>query len=524
MLATFFCAIPPLLAAGPALTQEAGAAIAAPADDVLGSGDMLELRVVSWSEEALEYRAWDAVSGEYRIREDGRIALPLVGRFEAGGKALSQLIDEVTFALQERTKMVEPPSVAIEVLEYGPFFVLGDVAQPGQYEAAPGRTVYQAFALAGGAPRVAGGADANIRALMTDSGNLSQLRRELTRAEVKAARYRAQLADEEDIAFPDGLAHPDGAGALAALIAGERALYHSEREARALEVENLEELKSLLRTEIEMLQSKQDGLATQIDLARENLANIESLRESGLARSVQIRDAQEALFEVESQEIDLETGIFRARQRLKEADRDILALKSRYQVEAARELQTVNGTLEELRLRRSMLAGLVEAAGGEATTDLDSVETLYFLTRAGDAAGERPVMPDTVIGRGDVLRVERLLSGRDPFAMETAAAEPAPVVLPGAAMAEAGGTDLAEAGGAEPAPAAAPGPEPLAASEAGTPPALPQEIWEVMLDGRVEEGLFGTGEALPGRFSPDSLALAPDAYVEGVPLDTRAME
>ena len=42
------------------------------------------------------------------------------------------------------------PQVSIEVLNYRPFFILGEVNQAGQYPYASGMTVLNAVALAGG--------------------------------------------------------------------------------------------------------------------------------------------------------------------------------------------------------------------------------------------------------------------------------------------------------------------------------------------------------------------------------------
>nr|WP_255571870.1 polysaccharide biosynthesis/export family protein [Celeribacter sp. PS-C1] len=404
------------------------AAVSAPGEaqeGFLGIGDEVALSIVIWEDAELEYRFWEPVSGTYTVSAEGTLTLPLVGSIPAVNVSREDLSYEIAEILQNRAQMVEPPVVTLNIAAYAPFFVLGDVARPGEFEARPDRTVYQAFAMAGGAPRLAGGLDSNVRSLMIDSGTLSQLRREILRAEVSAARYRAMRDDAETIVLPEDITHPDGAAALQRVIEGEQQQLNARREAKALEVENLEGLKELLNTEIANLEEKLEGLSTQIDMAQENLDNMLSLKESGLARSVQIRDAQESLFDVESQQIDIETAIFRARQRHQEAERDILALRSRDKVEAARELQSLQGEIEELRLRRETYGALVEAAGGESSTLMDQVATYYFLTRNGDAAGERRVMPDTRIGRGDVLRVERVVLEGDDLPEVLSGATPA---------------------------------------------------------------------------------------------------
>ena len=46
--------------------------------------------------------------------------------------------------------MFKQPSVAVEVVQYRPIFILGEVKKPGQYKYQPGMTVLTAVAIAGG--------------------------------------------------------------------------------------------------------------------------------------------------------------------------------------------------------------------------------------------------------------------------------------------------------------------------------------------------------------------------------------
>ncbi|MGC1662173.1 MAG: SLBB domain-containing protein, partial [Bradyrhizobium sp.] len=45
---------------------------------------------------------------------------------------------------------IREPSVAVEVESYRPFFILGEVAAPGQYPYVPSMSVESAVAIAGG--------------------------------------------------------------------------------------------------------------------------------------------------------------------------------------------------------------------------------------------------------------------------------------------------------------------------------------------------------------------------------------
>ena len=58
------------------------------------------------------------------------------------------LAAEITGRL--RNGFIREPSVAVEIEAYRPFFILGEVAAPGQYPYVPNMTVESAVAIAGG--------------------------------------------------------------------------------------------------------------------------------------------------------------------------------------------------------------------------------------------------------------------------------------------------------------------------------------------------------------------------------------
>src|ERR1044072_8478204 len=108
------------------------------ADYRLGSGD--KVRVTVFGE--------DALTGEYLVGGSGKISLPLVGEGEAGGLTISQFQNEVITALKEG--YLKDPKVSAEVLNYRPFYILGEVQKPGEYPYSNGLTVLNAVATANG--------------------------------------------------------------------------------------------------------------------------------------------------------------------------------------------------------------------------------------------------------------------------------------------------------------------------------------------------------------------------------------
>jgi len=104
----------------------------------LDAGD--KLRVVVYGQEGL--------TNTYAIDASGSITMPLIGSVPARGRTPAGLAVEIAAKL--RNGYIREPSVAVEIDAYRPFFILGEVAAPGQYPYVPNMTVESAIAIAGG--------------------------------------------------------------------------------------------------------------------------------------------------------------------------------------------------------------------------------------------------------------------------------------------------------------------------------------------------------------------------------------
>lgn len=107
------------------------------ADYRLGSGDAL--RVIVFGEADL--------TGQFVVGSQGSVAYPLVGEVQAAGLTLQEFTDQLQRKL---TSFIRQPIVSVEVTNYRPFFILGEVSRPGTYPYAARLTVQNAVATAGG--------------------------------------------------------------------------------------------------------------------------------------------------------------------------------------------------------------------------------------------------------------------------------------------------------------------------------------------------------------------------------------
>jgi polysaccharide export outer membrane protein len=130
----------------PAAEASALAPVATPASTAtitdenyhLGTGD--KLRITVYGE--------DDLSGEFLVDGSGQVQLPLVGQVKAAGLTIHEFVAKVVTALEDG--YLKDPKVSVEVENYRPFYIMGEVNKPGEYPYESGLNVLGAVALAGG--------------------------------------------------------------------------------------------------------------------------------------------------------------------------------------------------------------------------------------------------------------------------------------------------------------------------------------------------------------------------------------
>ncbi|MFD1694623.1 polysaccharide biosynthesis/export family protein [Roseibium aestuarii] len=90
----------------------------------------------------------DTLSNNYVVDQAGYISFPLIGAVAARGKTQMELAAEISRKLKQG--YLRDPDVSVEVATYRPFFIMGEVQNPGQYSYVAGMTAQNAIATAGG--------------------------------------------------------------------------------------------------------------------------------------------------------------------------------------------------------------------------------------------------------------------------------------------------------------------------------------------------------------------------------------
>ncbi len=141
LIRVLIVALAGLMVATAALAAEsAGPAVSSgqPFEYHLGAGD--KVRIIVFGEASL--------TGEFFVSGGGKIAYPLIGDVDAQGLTIPQLQGAIETKLADG--YLRQPKVSAEVLNYRPFYILGEVMKPGEYPYTNGLTVLNAVATAEG--------------------------------------------------------------------------------------------------------------------------------------------------------------------------------------------------------------------------------------------------------------------------------------------------------------------------------------------------------------------------------------
>lgn len=369
----------------------------------LDTQDRLRIRVVEWQTVEGTFREWSAVSGDYLVGASGNLSLPFLGETPAAGKTTAEIAETISETLQQKFGLSQRPETSVELAEYRPFYVFGDVETPGQYPYAPGLTVIKAMSIAGGLRNSSG--QRAERDFLNAKGSYDVLADEKLRLLVKRARLTAEAQGKSSFETPKDLpASPE----LEAIVADESAVMAARQGRLKRQLEALDSLKQLLESEIDSLEQKSVTQRRQIDLAKKELSDIGSLAEQGLVVNTRILNTERTIADLEGRLLDLETAILRAKQDISQATQDAINLQDGLEADITGERQRVEADLAAAELKidmnRGLMAEALSVAPALALTDEADVEIV--VQRAVDGEVREIAAEETsTVNPGDVIKV-----------------------------------------------------------------------------------------------------------------------
>lgn len=368
---------------------------AARADYVAQRGDVLE--VVISNAPALNRRV--AVSA------DGKITLPLVGEV-AADTSLTDLRQRLQAIITSRN-VVQRPDVMVSVFEYGPIYVDGDVARPGEYRYRPEMTVRDAIALAGGLDTSSGTLRVTASQIAEARGDYGTAAIELARHEARALRLKAEMSgattfEAGSVAENVIIDHR----MLAEIIAIEAQRMAAELEDLHKEKAHRERMLAASREELTALGLAQEQQQALLEQQTKDALRSRDLLQKGVGTVVRTEDTQHALAQARAQVLDNQVRLAQARKEVKERARSVETFDDQWRAKLLEALQDAVAEANKARFRieaaRERMAARADAGGVS-----DNSNTLQAtVRRVVDGAATRiPAGLDTALRSGDNIAI-----------------------------------------------------------------------------------------------------------------------
>lgn len=380
-------------------------AFAHAADYELGAGDKLQIRIIEWKVVEGTFLEWPSVSGEYLIDVSGNLTLPFAGKLDASGQTTEKISQSIAEKLQKKFGMARPPEASVQITEHRPFFVTGNVDEPGSFPYVSDLTVLKAVAFAGG--HTAGAGRQTERELLDAGGNLQVFDNERVFLLAKRARLLAERNSQPSITLDADL---EKIASLKPIVEDENRILQARKRKIDLQLTALKDLRALLQLEIGSMEQKAEIQNHQVNLARKEFEKIGSLAKKGLVVSTRMLSSERTVAELEGRLLDLETAILRAKQDISETNQDEINIKNSFENDIAIELQSVEAELKAVSYKMQTQMNLMSETLGVSQQMLNSglelPEPEYILVRkqAGELT-ELLVDEGTEVLPGDVVKV-----------------------------------------------------------------------------------------------------------------------
>lgn len=394
----------------PATAQTVAAPAAATATATaayrLGPREKLTIRIGSWDSATQTYVSWTDAGGEYTIGADGYVSVPMAGSVMASGLSADELAQSIVTRIQESLGVTTSINASVEVAEYRPVYVIGEVQMPGAIPFAPGMNAIEAVGLAGGFRRPETTFLQNERSALASLGNYEVLRVQLYTRLAEKARLEAELASRPDLIPDKELANSPAAEDLLRREREVKAARDSEIKSQMVQLSSLEKL---LNEEIDRLGKQVELRQSQIELAKEELSKTTDMVEKGLTVASRRSDLQTRVADEEVRMLELETARLTAEQRVVEVKQDRSDILNARKRDILDSLSVTQAEISEIQIKLKTEAALYAEAmqngDGFVSTRGFGAPILELARRKGGKLVSVPVERDATLEPGDVLEI-----------------------------------------------------------------------------------------------------------------------
>jgi polysaccharide biosynthesis/export protein ExoF len=405
--------------------------------------DRIKLRVVEWRSADSKYASWEALDGAYSVDDAGNLSIPIAGQIRASGQTTEQLSDAISDALADKADLPGRPFIAVEIDQHAPIFVNGSIERPGRYPFEANMTVIKAVSIAGGYMRSRDDNSYFQRDRIQSAGDYRSAllnRRDLL---MRAARLRAEIAGQSDFDIPAEIV---GVPDIDKLKAEELNLMRLRAVESNSQIEAADDLSRLYTQEIQSLEAKIVSQKRQIDLAQQELNNVNNLVSKGLTSNTRQYSVDRGLAETQSELLDLEIALTKSRQGLNESQREKATIINKRNAENQQELNTLSLAINKAGIDMQVAQLLGDQAGysaelarmGAESTLLGTTKKNFKIVRRNEDGSYSNIVADenTALLPHDIIEIG-VQAAADTSAAASQTQQPAAALIPNVARTDA---------------------------------------------------------------------------------------
>ena len=392
-----------------------------------------------------------AIGGEYRLRPgdtieisvvgvpdlkqrltldvDGQISVPLVGPLQASGSTVAALTDQLQKTLPAKAlhmagvdakagrQSLDDGEIVVNIAEYAPVYVDGDVTKPGEQHFRPNLTVRQAVALAGGYETMRYRFNDPVLLSADLGAEYRSLWVEQAREQTRLARLQAELNDNTDM----------GVLAVQAPIPGQLAkdLVSNETQQFGLWNSNLSKEKDFLVRAVKSATDQLAELTDQRDKEKEGvvsdtaeLQRLLAFNQRGDVTAGRVVEQRRSMLLSSTRLLQTEAQITQVTREKEGYLRQIERMNEGTKLELLKEIQETQTKLASINARIDATANKIDYAGtmrSQLALPTTGKPAFVIIRKNKDSAVRINADADTPLEPGDVVEVS-VTASRDHLA------------------------------------------------------------------------------------------------------------
>jgi len=383
------------------------------ADDYrLATQDKVRVKAFEWRPSRDEVFEWEAMSDDYSVGPDGMVMLPLVGQLRADGATTGELSTLISDQLKRNLGLKSRIDVSVEIIEYRPVYVAGQVEKSGAYPYRPGLTVLQAVAIAGGLMRPKDVGPLRLeREMITSEGEQRLHFLEWLTLSIRRERLQAELTDAPSFKLPASLARYQTDQAYQGALKQEQLIFAARREAFDTQTAALGQLRTHVEKEIGSLNEQLVLEDRQTSLIKRELQSLTILVDKGLAVTSRQLAMERAVAQSESDRIKISVSLMKGYQEISKTEIGLLELRNKRAGEVTAELREVQNKIDAAAAKEATMRRLLDESESSGPVLLKRGRTRptarYTITRGTQGGGETvPATETDALAPGETLSVE----------------------------------------------------------------------------------------------------------------------